>query len=222
MGEVTGFISKRLKLKGTLATVCTAVSFFVIIIAVAISSGFRQEIRNGLSLAGGDVRIIPTNHDYLSEGNPIPTDAPYFEKITELPIVESIYPVIYRAGIVKSGGQIHGVMVKGVEPSHPMCPAEGELNVRVPQSLCDALELDKESSVLTYFIGERVQVRKFKITEIYKDVLDNKEMCVVYAPIATLRRLNRWEDNQISAVEINLNITSEDAIKSATGDIGML
>ena len=51
------FISRRLRFKGRLATVAIAVSFFVMIISLAISGGFRQEIRHGIGAISGDVRL---------------------------------------------------------------------------------------------------------------------------------------------------------------------
>ena len=48
-----------------MASVCVAVSFLVMIVAVAVSSGFRSEIRDGLSELCGDVTLTPLNQDYM-------------------------------------------------------------------------------------------------------------------------------------------------------------
>lgn len=212
-----------------MATVCSAISFFVIILAVSISGGFRREIRAGLSVAGGDVKVIPVNMDYLNEANPILADAAYREKIDSLPYVSTVNPVIYRAGIVKEHGTIHGVVVKGVENGHPCCPSTGgdageggSLAVSIPSSLASVLSLSVGDPLPTYFIGERIQVRKFVISDIYTDAVDSRDLCVVYAPIETLRRLNRWSEAECSALEITLVNPSESAIEAATGEIGML
>ena len=42
-------IARRLSHKGRVVTAAVSVSFLVVIIAVAVSSGFRYEIRDGLS-----------------------------------------------------------------------------------------------------------------------------------------------------------------------------
>ena len=59
--DVSIFIASRLRFKGRMAMVCIAISFLVMIIAVAVSSGFRNEIRDGLSGLTGDIQITPVD-----------------------------------------------------------------------------------------------------------------------------------------------------------------
>ena len=101
------FIGKRLRFKGKIVISSVAVSFFVIIIAVAVSSGFRHEIRTGLSVVTGDVQLTHPNMNILEEDNPVNTSPSYMPVIEELDEVEEVVPVVYRAAIVKSGEDIH-------------------------------------------------------------------------------------------------------------------
>ena len=97
-----------------MAAIAIAVSFFIIILAVAVSAGFRNVIRDGVAAMTGDVRIQPyvsgTGEDPVS----MPAHLPSAEKLLALPGVVGIEPVAVRAGIVKNGDIIHGVVVKGV------------------------------------------------------------------------------------------------------------
>ena len=61
------FIGRRLRFKGRIVTVCVAVSFLVMIIAVSVSSGFRHEIRKGISSFAGDVQLTRTDMNYMEE-----------------------------------------------------------------------------------------------------------------------------------------------------------
>ena len=83
--NISLFIASRLKFNGKLAVICIAVSFFVMILAVSISSGFRNEIRDSLSSIGGDVQITPVDMNYLDESSPIELNAPYISRIESLP-----------------------------------------------------------------------------------------------------------------------------------------
>ena len=56
MMKAEGFIAQKIRFKGRLSAVAIAISFFVIIIAVAISGGFRHEIRKGVASITGDIR----------------------------------------------------------------------------------------------------------------------------------------------------------------------
>ena len=45
-----------------------AVSFFVIVLSLAISSGFRKEIRGGVSSLTGDIQLTsPSSNNYSSD-----------------------------------------------------------------------------------------------------------------------------------------------------------
>ena len=59
--DVSLFIARKLRFKGRIAVVSIAVSFLVMIIAVSVSSGFRNEIRDGISFLSGDIQLTPVS-----------------------------------------------------------------------------------------------------------------------------------------------------------------
>ena len=59
MMDASVFIARRIRFKGGIATIAVAISFLVMIIAVAVSGGFRKEIREGISDMSGDVMLVP-------------------------------------------------------------------------------------------------------------------------------------------------------------------
>lgn len=59
--------------------------------------------------------------------------------------------------------------------------------------------------MLTYFIGDRVKARKFKVSSIYEGILSSDEHLLVYVSMADLQRLNGWSDDEVSALEISLD-----------------
>ena len=107
------FIAGRIRFNGRMASVAIALSFFIMIIAVAIASGFRREIRKGVAELSGDVMLTSAAFNYYSEDNPIDAEPSYLGIMKNLPEVGSIEPAVYRAGIVKSGESIHGILLKG-------------------------------------------------------------------------------------------------------------
>ena len=107
--DVTLFIARRLRFKGRIAMVSIAVSFLVMIISVSISSGFRNGIRDGISLLSGDIQLTPVNLNYLDEAAPVERYPSYLTHVEALAGVEAVRPAVYRAGIVKSGEDIYFV-----------------------------------------------------------------------------------------------------------------
>ena len=108
------FIAGRLRFKARIAMVSIAVSFLVIIIAVSVSAGFRSEIRSGITMMSGDIQLTPPSMNVLDGSSPVDADASYMPYISDVEGVQSIVPVVYRAGIVKNDDNIHGILVKGI------------------------------------------------------------------------------------------------------------
>ena len=209
--KAEGFISGRIRFKGNIAVVATAVSFFIMIIAVAISGGFRNEIHRGVTDITGDVMLTGASFNYYSEDDPVSATPSYLDKVKDVKGVESVSPAIFRAGIVKTGEDIQGVLIKGVPSTDTT-----SLQVRIPSSLASTLKLKVGDPMLTYFVGERVKVRKFTVSGIYDNVVDTDEGQIVYAALSDLQRLNGWEEDEVTALEVKL-----DGRRRSRGDIRM-
>lgn len=209
--DVSLFIASRLRFKGRIAAVCIAVSFFVMIIAVAVSSGFRKEIRNGLSAISGDVRITPADLNFIGEDSPIDRSPAYMEHVEKLPYVAEVKPVVYRAGIVKNGDNIHGILLKGL-PDMDGGQASS-LSVSIPSRLSEILGIKEGDDMLTYFVGDRVKARKFHVESVYRSIIDSEDKIVVYAGLSAMQRLNGWDDEQVSAFEVML----DDRMRTVSG-----
>lgn len=199
-----------------MAMVSIAVSFLVMIIAVTISSGFRKEIRDGISSISGDVQITPADLNFINDDSPITTDAAYLDVVGQVEGVKSITPAIYRAGIVRSGDNIHGVLFKGVP--------EGidSMSVSIPSRMADLLGLKEGDKLRSYFISDKVKVRNFTVESVYTSLLDADENLVVFAGINDLQRLNGWSSDEVSAIEIMLDdkYRKVTAMKEKSDEIG--
>ena len=217
--NASSFIAGRLRFKGRIAMTAIAISYLVMILAVSISSGFRKEIRSGIASIGGDVQLTGIEMNYLSEEGPISACPPSLPSIDSLPAVESVAPVIYRAGIIKKGDSIHGVIFKGVQDD-----SLSSLGISVPSRLCDLLETGEGESLQAYFVGERVKVRRFTIKSVYRSIVNADDNIVVLASLEDLQRLNDWDEDEVSALEVTLADRSRKAwrMKEATDEIGTL
>lgn len=219
--NVRFFIARRLSYKGRVVTAAVAVSFLVVIIAVAVSAGFRREIRNGLSSMTGDVQLTMADMNYLDESSPVKAVQSYIPFIKDVEGVAGIEPVIYRAGIVKQSGDIYGVMVKGVEGGVAAVTGSEvndtvSLAVSIPSALAEQSGLKEGDRLLTYFIGEKVKVRQFNIVDVYEPMVRTDDRHLVYADIADMQRLNGWSEDEVSMFEISLADDHKDDVAMDT------
>ena len=224
--DASFFIAGRLRFKGKIAMICIAVSFVVMIVAVSVSSGFRHEIRDGLSSVSGDVRITPPDRNVLDEGSPIEAHPAYLPYISALETVERVVPVVYRAGIVRADGNIHGVLFKGVpaEEFPVQYPDSLTLGVSIPRRLASITGLGVGDRMPSYFVGENVKARQFNIVSVYDSMLETDDRLVVYADVSDMQRLNGWTDDEVSSLEVIIKEDSKDErdIRNAAEEIGTI
>lgn len=213
------FIASRLRFKGRLIVTSIAISYLVMIIALAVSSGFRMEVRRGLSDICGDVQLIPLNADQFDGQSSMTASLSYLPHIEGLDGVDEVRPVIYRAGIVKNDDNIHGVLFKGVHNDDTV-----SLGVSIPRRLSEIAGVKPGDRMLAYFVGEKVRMRQFKVTSVYDAMLETDDRLIVRASLSDLQRLNGWGENQVSALEIIVDPSyrNETTIKEMSQQVGAL
>lgn len=214
------FISARLRHKGGIALAASAISFFVIIIAVAVAAGFRSEIRRTLSSISGDILIANTPGDQLSIINPIEQGDSLIAELSQIPGVESAQAAIYRNSIIQTERGIQGAIVKGSDALPSWVGAatqkqerssEDELSwAQVPSTLARKLEIQPGDTLKAFFIGEILAGAELVVESVYEDILGDSDRQIIFAPLSTLQELNEWESGQYSAIELHLNESARD------------
>ena len=207
--NASAFIARKLRFQGRIAVATIAIASFIIILAVAVSAGFRKELRGGIASISGDIRLTSPDLNYINESSPIRSDASYMPSLDSLSGIDKITPAVYRAGIIKSETDIQGVLFKGI-------PGGGDsLKVAI-------LGLEEGDQMLTYFVGKSVKARKFRIASIYDDILGSDDRLIVYAGIEDMQRVNGWDPNEVSAIEITLDdkLRSAEMMREMTQEVG--
>lgn len=226
--DASYFIAGRLRFKGRIAMVSIAISFLVMIIAASVSSGFRSEIRSGLSQLSGDIQLVPPSMNILDGESVLEYDASYLEHVREVEGIESMMPAVYRAGIVKNGEDIHGILIKGVPHDAPGVPDvhAGDsisLPVSIPSRLSEISGLAAGDRMLVYFVGnDDVKARQFNVVSVHDAMVETDDRLVVYADLSDMQRLNGWGDDLVSAVEIHLRDKDEASIVEKAAEIGFV
>jgi lipoprotein-releasing system permease protein len=160
----------------------------------------------------------------MDEISPVEADAAYLPYLQDIDGIEDILPVIYRAGIVRHNEEIHGVLLKGL-PSENLPypnPDSVSLAVSIPRRLSEITGLEEGDRMLTYFVGEKVRARQFNVVSIYDSMLETDDRLVVYADLKDLQRLNGWDANEVSAMEIMLDRENKSKVDEKTEEVGAM
>lgn len=200
-----------------MAITATAISSFIMILAVAISSGFRHEIRSAVAEACPDVLLCGLDNNYSGASNPIPAQPSYLQEILDLEGVESVDPAIWRTAIVKTEGEVEGVLMRSSS-----AVAAGD--VRVPKTLCTRTGLAAGDKMLCYFVGERVQARRFTIAEVFDSPVELGGTLTVQCSLEDLKRLGSFAEDEAGLLEITLSPAWKNAslMKAKASEIGTI
>ena len=219
------FIAKKIKGSGLsstsngIACVSVAISIAVILAAVAISGGFKKEIGRRAAGFTGEILMTVPGMDYMNDVYPLQADLSYLLDIERIPGVKAVSEAAYKPGMIKAENDVHGVMFKGVDSTYSLdffadFLTEGSLPDFSGQRMSDQVLISKRLATMlgygvgdrisVYFIGEQVRVRRLVISGLYEIQLEDLDERLALMDIRQIRRLNGWDEHDVSCLEISL------------------
>lgn len=200
-----------------IAIVGVALGLAVMILSVAIVIGFKKEVRNKVIGFGSHIQITNFDNNSSYETTPIAVSDSLLQALQEFPGIKHIEGYATKMGILKTDSDFQGVVLKGIDTDYDWSffrnnLKEGELltidskktstDVIISKYLSDLLGLKLGDSILTYFVQEDVRARKFNIVGIYETGFMDYDKLFVLADIKQIRRLNGWEKDEVSGLEL--------------------
>jgi len=195
-----------------------ALSIAVMLIAVAITTGFKQEIGNKVTGFAADIQItnLDSNHS-LYNMSPISADQPFLGELNLIPEVRHIQQYCIKPGIIKSREEIQGIVLKGigrdfdwgffhknmVEGSVLQLPDSVPSNeIILSKHIANLLQLKLGDDLVVYFIQEPYRFRRLTIAGIYSTGLVELDKIYALVDMRHIQNLNDWTPDQISGFEI--------------------
>ncbi len=203
-----------------IATLTVAVGMAVMIIALAVISGFKKDITDKLVGFGAHIRIVNLQGGANSfEMPPVTFDPALMEALGGIEGFGSAAPYAIKGGMIKTPDAIQGIALKGVGADYDMTffgeallegalpeagGAERKKDLLVSRALADMLQLKVGDRVEILFVGSSRPVRRdlFKVCGIYSSGLDEMDRVMTFTDIRNVQRLNGWAENQITGYEV--------------------
>lgn len=195
-----------------------ALSLAVMVIAVAVTTGFKQEIGRKATGFAADIQITNLSSHYSTYNMaPISADQPFLPNLQKLPEVRHIQKYCIKPGIMKSAEEIQGIVLKGVASDFDWGFFQANLiggstfetsdsvasdKIVLSQHMAKLLHLQLGDPVVIYFVQEPLRVRRFTISGIYETGLMELDKVFALVDMRHIQRLNNWTSSQISGYEI--------------------
>jgi lipoprotein-releasing system permease protein len=217
-----------------IAIVGIAMGLAVMILAVSILTGFKQQIREKVVGFGSHIQIMNFDSNISFETTPISDTQKFIPLIKDIRGISHIQVFATKAGIIRTEEEIQGVVLKGigsdfdwnyfrsnmVEGSVFKVSDTGRTDkVIISRKIADMLRLKTGDSFAMLFIQDPPRMRKFTISGIYETSLEEFDKMYVYCDIGHIKRLNGWSEDQVSGFEIYIkDFDRLDELTSAVRD----
>jgi len=200
-----------------IAIIGIAMGLAVMILAVAILTGFKQQIREKVIGFGSHIQVMNFDSNISLESTPISDTQKFIPKIKQIPGIKHLQVFATKAGIIKTDKEIQGVVLKGIGSDFDWKYFSSNMvngsvftvtdtgrtdKVIISKRISDMLKLKTGDSFVMHFIQDPPRMRKFTISGIYETSLEEFDKMYIFCDIGHIKRLNGWKDDQVSGFEI--------------------
>lgn len=203
-----------------IATTGIAVGLMVMIITLAVTRGFKSEIRD--KVMGFSQHITVTNY-HVGMGTveePVTCTDSTMNALLAKSLIERVQPYVNKPCIVRTDEAFHGFMLKGINADYDRAflnhymirggfpspqDSVGSNWIVLSRTVADMLGLDVGSRADVYFMQSQVRIRRLMVTGIYETGFVEYDRMFGISDLLLLQRLNEWTPDQYSGLEIRLN-----------------
>ena len=205
-----------------LASITVGLGIAVMIIALAVVAGFRQQINGALRGLMADVVVCDVTGLLRQEAESVAPSAEFVRQMGELSGISSVAPQVVLGGMAKSGDNVAGLQIKGVDGSYDTSwwrevLVEGSLpdfnaehrGKELLLSLATARLLDVgvgDKVEMLFAMGEeRPRRDRFKVSGIYTTGLEEMDLKMALGDVRDVRRIAGWGDDEVSGYDVMLS-----------------
>ncbi len=204
-----------------IAIISVALGLAVMIVSVAIVTGFQRQIREKIVGFGSHIQIAKFDSNNSFEFTPINRNQPFLKTLPQKEGIRNIQVFATKAGIIKTKEQIQGVVFKGVGSDFDWSFFNDKLvsgkpfatkgdsvstGVIISKNIADLLKIKLGDPLRMYFIIDNLpRARRFTVTGIYNTGLAEFDLKFIFGDIRQIQRLNGWSDDTISGFDVYIN-----------------
>ena len=224
--NIAYFISKRIAIKSErtfsklivrIAIAGVMLSLAVMILSVAIITGFKTEIQDKVRGFIGDVQIYRYDLNGSFEKAPFVPNDTTLNNLKSNPHIASFYPFATKPAIIAANEEVEGINFKGIDSTYDWkfiqkhlvtgtiidFKNESKNQILISLYTANRLNLKVGDSFLMHFVNPP-KPRKFTIAGIYDIGIENIDKSFALGNINIIRGVNNWEPNQMGGIEVRI------------------
>lgn len=186
------------------------VGVMVMILTICIVVGFKQTITQKIAGFGAHIQVVSFDNNNTYDLHPIEVPDSLLKQLGSFDHVVQAAPFITKPGMLKTDSAFHGMVLKGtdywdffkrnlIEGALPASTRE----VLISRLMAQQMQLHLGDPVYAYFVDDNdVRARRFTVSGMYDTGFAQFDELFIITPLETLRRLQSWDADTYSGVEI--------------------
>lgn len=201
-----------------IAIIGIAIGLAVMLLAISIVFGFKQEIRNKTIGFGGHIQLTNFDSNNSYEMLPVSLSDSLLDSLRSIPGVSTVSAFATKPGIIKTANAFQGIVLKGIGSDFDGSffknnITEGEFiepgdtlrnEAVISQHMAKAFQLKTGDSFYTYFIQDQVRARRFTVKGIYSTNFIEYDKLFILTDIRQLQQLSGWAANEVGGYELRI------------------
>ena len=203
-----------------IAMLGVAIGVAVMLISLAVVLGFKHEVSSKVIGFGSHIQVLSLTQNQNYEMMPVLTNDTLIRKVKKVQGVGRIQKFATKIGILKTEEDFRGLTFKGVGEDYDLsffqsCLTSGKMpkfsakeasnEILLSQKVAGDLGVKVDDKIFAYFMGEEsMRARRFKVAGIFATNM-NYDKNYVITDIYTVRKLNGWDEEMSSGLEVTVN-----------------
>lgn len=197
-----------------------ALGLAVMILSMAIVTGFKNEVSSKVTGFSADVQIANFDANNSFETQPIDRNAVPLEQIREVTGVGHIQPYVIKSGIIKTSNDIQAVALKGIDGDFDWTFLRDHIvagdtfsiddtvksnKILLSEYVANLLHLSVGDKLTVYFVQDPPRMRPFIVSGLYKTSIETFDQSFALVDMRHLQKINGWDSNQITGFEVMID-----------------
>jgi lipoprotein-releasing system permease protein len=191
-----------------IATTGIAVGMALMLLSLAIVSGFQEQIRNKVIGFGSHFQITGIERNYSRDSQRLLFNEEVYQRLKETPEVAHVQVYATKPGIIESDDAMQGAIVKGVGEEYDWTFIKAALqegrvlqaddtvsHVVISRFIANRMKLELGDKARMLFFdtqGDNHRQRSFRVCGIYDTGLEDFDKQFVFADLKDVQKLYGW------------------------------
>ncbi|PQJ23407.1 FtsX-like permease family protein [Tenacibaculum sp. SG-28] len=207
-----------------IATIAISLGIVVMLISVAIGTGFQQKIRDKITGFKGHVQIVNYDNNNTDISTvPISKKQPFYPEFSTISDIRNVQVYANKFGVIRTETDFEGIVFKGVSEDYdfsffneyliagrlPNYTLDRNKEILISKTIADRLQLKLQDTIQIVFSVTNRKIpfaqRKPIVVGVYDTGFQQFDKTMVIGDIREVQRLNKWKEDQVGGFEVLLN-----------------